>query len=128
MAFRRHFAGSKEWRMWPPAAGALSLCLEKPYSFVMSAGDSYFTSVLISDVPVSATASTFCSTQHRHHRNKSSEQHNTRDNKILVKMSPHFSAASVRITLDILQVMISLQLGNLNKYSRSSGSCDPGLC
>ena len=43
-------------------------------------------------------------------------------------MSRHFSAASVRITLDILQVMISLQLGNLNKYSRSSGSCDPGLC
>ena len=48
----------------------LSLCLEKPYSFVMSAGDSYFTSVQISDVPVSATASTFCNTQHGDHRNK----------------------------------------------------------
>ena len=58
--------------MWLPAAGALSLCLEKPYSFVMSAGDSYFTSVQISDVPVSATASTFCSTQHGDHRNMSS--------------------------------------------------------
>ena len=62
----------------------LSLCLEKPYSFVMSAGDSYFTSVQISDVPVSATASTFCNTQHGDHRKKSyvMQQRNTRDNKI----------------------------------------------